>query len=239
MKATLALCALLVAAPAWAGDAWRFEATPYLWAAGMKGDVGVGRIEVDGLEVTFPDIVKSLRAGFMGSLEGRNGDYGFFVDAIYMQMKQKHPASRILLGDVEATATQQAYALAGTWRLDPSVDLFAGARSNFVKAELDLATSALTPAGRSANKSRTWWDGYVGVRGRHALDPRWTLVGYADLGAGESDLTWQVSAGLDYAMSPDAIAKFGVRYFKVEYDKDAFKWDMLSGGLFAGLALRF
>ena len=44
---------LPVAATDRAPDAWRFEAMPYLWGAGMEGDAGVGRLVVSGVEVSF------------------------------------------------------------------------------------------------------------------------------------------------------------------------------------------
>ena len=225
-----------------ANDQWQFEATPYLWAAGMKGDVGVGNIEVEGVEVTFPDIMKSLRAGFMGSLEGRKDRFGFFADAIYMQLHQTHPAPRGFLGDVDAKVTQQVYSIAGSWRVDQGgepIDLFAGVRTNYIKVNLDLSSSAMAPAGRTVDKNRNWADGFVGARIQVPIDARWRVVGYGDFGAGGSDSTWQVLAAVDYAMSPAAAAKFGYRYIKVDYHKDDFLYDMASGGFFAGVGLRF
>jgi opacity protein-like surface antigen len=64
-------------------------------------------------------------------------------------------------------------------------------------------------------------------------------AGYADVGAGESDSTWQVSAGVDYAISPTATTKFGYRYFKVGYQKDDLLWNMASAGLYLGVGVRF
>lgn len=218
---------------------WQFEAMPYLWAAGMEGDAGVGRLLAGGVEVGFDDIRDNLRTGFMGSFEGRRGNFGFYGDAIYMKLHQSHPASRPLFGDVDAKVTQQAYALAGTWRACAEVDLFAGARTNYIKLDFDLSSSALAPQGRSAVRNRDWVDGYIGVRVRHALGERWALTAYADIGKGGSDLTWQVMAGADYAITKDLAAKLGYRYFKVEYDKGDFLYDMASAGAYLGLALRF
>jgi opacity protein-like surface antigen len=221
---------------------WQLEATPYLWAAGMKGDVGVGSLSANGVEATFPDIAKSLRAGFMGSIEGRKDRFGFLVDAIYMQLNQTHPAPHGFLGDVHAKPTQQSYTVAAIWRAVPGeqpVDLFLGARTNYIKLDLDLSSSALAPNGRTVVKSRSWVDGFVGARIRYPVATRWTLVGYADIGAGGSDSTWQFSAGADYAVSPTATAKFGYRLIKADYHKDDFLYDMSSGGLYAGIGLRF
>jgi opacity protein-like surface antigen len=79
----------------------------------------------------------------------------------------------------------------------------------------------------------------IGGRIRYALDPQWTIVGYADIGAGGSDSTWQLAAGLDYAISPTMAARFGYRLLKVDYHRDNFLYDMSSGGLYAGVGMRF
>jgi len=231
----------MFASPAFAAGEWRFEAMPYLWAAGMEGDVGVRQLTAQGAAMSFPDIMKSLRAGFMGSLEGRNGAFGFYADAIYMQLHQKHPATHGFLGDVDAKPTQQAYALAGTWRAIPGeqpVDLFLGIRSNYVKVNLDVSPGAVTP-GRTLDASRTWADGYIGARITIPVGPRWSFTGYADVGAGGSDSTWQAMAGLEYAISPASNAKFGYRYFKVDYHKDDFLWNMATGGPYLGVSFGF
>ena len=239
-----AATALLLAAgfTAHADDGWRFEATPYLWAAGMKGDVGAGQFAANGVEATFPDIMKSLRAGFMGSLEGRAGRGGFYLDAIYMNLDQDRPASHGFQGDVQARVTQQGYTAAATWRAVEGarpIDLFAGARLNDMKLDLDVSPSALAPQGRSVVKSRSWVDGFVGARVIQPIGERWTLTGYGDIGAGGSDSTWQLAAGAEYAFSPGSSAKFGYRLIKVDYHRDNFLYDMSSGGLYAGVAIRF
>ena len=243
MRTILAAISLpFLALGAMAAETWTFEATPYLWAAGMKGDVGIGQLGANGVEATFPDIMKSLRAGFMGSLEARSGRHGFFLDAIYMKLDQDHPAPRGFLGDVQARATQQAYTAAATWRAiegSAQLDLFLGARASDVKLDLKLSSSALAPQGRSGVKSRSWVDGFVGARATFPCGERWTFTGYADIGGGGSDSTWQLAAGAGYAFSPATSAKFGYRLLKVDYHNDDFLYDISSGGAYAGVAIRF
>jgi hypothetical protein len=221
---------------------WQFEFTPYLWAAGMKGDVGIGELSAEGVQTSFSDILKSLRVGFMGTFEGRKDRTGFVVDAIYMQLTQTKPAPLPGFGDVHAKVTQQAYTAAATWRAidgDVPVDLVAGARTNYIKLDLDLAGSVLVPQGRTVVQSHDWVDGFVGARVQYPLAPQWTLVGYADVGGGGSDYTWQAIGGVNYAISPTATAKFGYRYLKIDYHRGDFLYDMATGGFVAGIGMRF
>ena len=220
---------------------WQFEATPYVWFAGMQGDVGIGPVTAEGAHASFGDIMKSLRAGFMGAFEARNDRFGVLVDAIYMQLSQSTPAPAPFLGDIHARPTQQAYTLAALWRVDDAhgVDLVGGVRVNDIRLDLDLSSSALAPQGRSGTQDRSWADAIVGAGTQCAVAPQWTLVGYVDMGGGSSDFTWQALAGANYAVSSTMTAKFGYRYLKVDYHRDNFLYDVATGGPYAGIGLRF
>ena len=47
------------------------------------------------------------------------------------------------------------------------------------------------------------WDAIVGVKGRAGFgaNREWFIPYYADIGTGQSQLTWQASAGIGYAFS--------------------------------------
>ena len=223
-------------------DRWQFEATPYLWAAGMKGDVGIGQLTAEGINTSFSDIFKSLRFGFMGAFEGRKDRFGFLVDAMYMKLSQTKPAPAPGFGDIHAKPTQQAYTLAGTWRAvegNVPVDVVGGLRVNDLKLDLDLSSSVLAPQGRTIVRSRSWVDGFVGARVQYPVAPQWNLVGYLDLGGGGSEFTWQWLGGVNYAISPTTTAKFGYRYLKVDYHHDNFLYDVATGGFYASVGMHF
>lgn len=242
MIAAAGFAASATDALAQAGGRSEFEVMPYLWAAGMQGDAGVGSITAQGVEASFSDIAKSLRAGFMGTFEGRKDRAGFLVDVIYMQLSQTKPAPHNFLGDVHAKPTQQAYTIAGTWRAiegNAPVDILGGIRTNYIKLDLDLSASALAPQGRTIVRSKDWVDGFVGVRAQYPIAPQWALYGYADVGGGGSDSTWQLAAGVNYEISPTATAKFGYRYLKVDYHRDDFLYDIATGGIYLGVGMRF
>jgi hypothetical protein len=45
--------------------------------------------------------------------------------------------------------------------------------------------------------------------------------------------------GTNYAISPTSVAKFGYRQVRVDYHRDDFLFDMVSGGLYGGVAMQF
>jgi hypothetical protein len=62
-------------APAPAGSEWTFTIAPYLWAAGLQGDIGLfGRQPVH-VDMSFGDIFDNLRFGGMVVGEAHNGTW--------------------------------------------------------------------------------------------------------------------------------------------------------------------
>ena len=58
-----------------AGDAWRFEVTPYIFGAGLRGTTGVGQVRAD-IDSSFGDILKHFDSGLMGRRGGAQGARG-------------------------------------------------------------------------------------------------------------------------------------------------------------------
>ena len=56
---------------------WTYEATPYLWFAGVKGDTRVGtRLPAVAVDASFSDLASNLDLGLMGSFEARRQRWG-------------------------------------------------------------------------------------------------------------------------------------------------------------------
>lgn len=88
------------------------------------------------------------------------------------------------------------------------------------------------------SESDTSWDAVVGVRGDVVLADRWSLTYYADIGAGQSDLTWQVLAAVNYQINNFDIV-LGYRYLDWEFD-DFGSFDNLNiSGPFLGAKVKF
>ncbi len=64
LSATLALCVASQRAEAQAvptDEGWRFQLTPYFWAAGVKGDVQIRRLPSLEVDASFSDIIDRSR----------------------------------------------------------------------------------------------------------------------------------------------------------------------------------
>lgn len=244
LLAALALAG--VAGGAQAADAWQFEATPYLWASGMKGDVQAGRLPKTAVDMSFGDILDTLDFGLMGAFEARNGRWGILFDAIYMKVSDSAEASRgPLTVDADAQVEQSMLAGAVAYRVvegKAAVDVLAGLRYTKldVDAKIDASLFNLTGTVKRSG-AKDWVDPYIGARVQLPFADRWTFVGYGDVGGFGvgADFTWQASAGVAYEFSKSVSGVFGYRYFEVDYDNDGFAYDMRNDGVYLGAAIRF
>lgn len=249
-RAALVAGALVAAAPALAESgapgAWQFEATPYLWASGMEGDVQAGRLPKTAVDMSFGDILDTLEFGLMGAFEARKGRWGFLFDAIYMRVSDSAEASRgPLTVDAEAEVEQTMLAGAVAYRAlegKVPVDLVGGLRYTKIDVDAKIDASLFSlPGTVKRSGDLDWIDPYLGVRVQYPLNERWSLVGYADVGGFGvgSDFTWQGVAGVNYEFSKSVVAKFGYRYLRVDYDKDNTLYEMRNDGVYLGAGIRF
>ena len=81
LTATAALVGLLTPATAWAqdDDAWAFDASFYIWAISMKGDMTVMGNTVD-VDVPFSELLEDLSMGLFAKGEARKGRFFGIVD---------------------------------------------------------------------------------------------------------------------------------------------------------------
>ena len=65
--------------------------------------------------------------------------------------------------------------------------------------DLFLELQSLGPGrSRTISESLTAWNGIIGLKGQASLGERWFLAYYVDIGAGESELTWQATGGIGF-----------------------------------------
>ena len=61
------------------------------------------------------------------------------------------------------------------------------------------------------------WDGIVGLQGVRTINDKWYFNYYGDIGAGESDLTFQTKLGFGYQFNKFT-GTFGFRYQRWNFD---------------------
>ena len=245
--------AFIPAAQAAASDVdanqWHLEFTPYIWATGQSGTVGLANGPGNGrsFNQSFSDILGNMDIGGMAAFEARNGRWGLFLDGIYLRVSDRGSISGpngLVSLSANGNVTQQQYSVAGYYRAlegQTTLDALAGIRYNNVSWNVDASlTSPLLPGtvlSQNFSQNYGWVDPIVGVRVRHGFDERWSVVGYADIGGSGagSNLTWQILGGVNYAFRPDVIGKLGYRYSSIYYRSSGFSYDVATSGFYAGV----
>ncbi len=193
-----------------------FPVPPAIVAAGLTA---AGNAEVDG-----GDILKSIEGVFMGTFEMRKGRWGAVTDLIMLNLGQTKTGTKHftiggrVLPTVPGDATLTAdYSLEGfLWTLagqytaidEPghNLNVIAGARYLALDQKLNWAFSgnvgpiALPMRGGTMTADGSVTDFVIGVRGQARLgDSRWFVPYHLDVGAGQSNSTYQAMLGLGYA----------------------------------------
>ncbi|MEC5396702.1 hypothetical protein [Uliginosibacterium sp. H1] len=221
--AALALTALATA-PAHAQtkaadpDAWHWEAAIYLYLPVVSGSTsfptGGGGSNIDVGPVDYTD---ALQAAFMGQIEARKGRWGAWSDLVYYSFQgDRLGASDFTVGRRTISTSSELsvgldatiWTIAGTYALQAPANLptslVFGTRMLNISETLDWRFDSSVPqlSGTSSSSSARQinWDAVVGVKGQYRFgnNQRWSMPYYADVGTGESRLTWQLSAGLGY-----------------------------------------
>ena len=242
---------------AWPANDWRFGVPPKIDANfTLPRRSGPGTISAD-----TGDYFDSLNGAFMGAFEANNGRWGFFTDYLYVDVSGSNSGTRSfslgnvnlpgsVSGNLDVGIKGSAWTIAGEYRLqstkESSVDLLFGARMLDVKPRIsfslngDLGGIPSESRGGSFEVSQTNWDAIIGVKSRWAFGDRlqWYVPLYADIGGGDSRLTWQAAAGIGYSYSWGDIVGMW-RYVRYDFKSDSVIQDLSFNGPVLGVTFRF
>jgi len=219
---------------------WQFRFAPYLWAQSLEGTVGVRGLEGD-VKETFGDIWDDLDFAFMGVFEARHGRWSILTDVNYAELSDNINVHDILLTDADYKMKQFLGNITLNWRAmedtSTTIDLYAGARLNWIDLELNTTSTLGTSASRSGDDF--WADAIIGARFQTNLGSRCFLRVSGDIGAGESDFTWQASAILGWRVNDSCSVGVGYRGLGTDYKNGGFTYDVTAYGPVIGAEWKF
>ena len=186
-------------------------------ALGINNNVFVG----------LDDILNNLNWIIELGMEVRYKRFGFMPDIVAAELSGANYTPGPLFRQAEITATMVNLNLPVYYRLVDkegySFDFVGGARYLSQDTTLTLRGGALGDAlGGTASSELDIevWDGFVGGRVEHDLSDKLFYWIYGDVGAGDSELTWQVWANLGYRFTENLSLAAGYRYMT---------WEVASG----------
>lgn len=218
---------------------WNVRVAGYGWFTALKGDVGV-KGHVAPIDVKFEDIVDKIDMSFMGIVEVGRGRWSFASDLFYAKLSADKTRSDTLYEmEVEQFIGNFVVAYRAMEHTQGFVDVYAGARVNYMSNELYIDRPIL--ADTDVSGSKTWVDPIIGVRFQQGLSEKVFLRGVMDVGGFDvqSDLTWQALAMLGYRLSDSSNIGLGYRGIGTDYTDGGFKYDVISHGLLLGFEHQF
>lgn len=236
----IAVFGIGLAAPAGASepasDEWAFTVTPYLWLPNINGTLKYQWPEDDSdadVGVGPADYFSHLDMLLMLGGEARKGKWSVYADLIFLDFNKadsymKSFGSELIPASVnlgtQTSLTGEEWLLVAGYALveQPSttLDLIGGVRYLNIKASTSWTLSGpiglLPPTGSLESRSEGLWDAVIGVRGQAQLgNGNWSMPYYADIGSGDSSVTWQAMAGATYRWS---WGDTGIAYRHLSYD---------------------
>jgi hypothetical protein len=215
---------------------WEFATIGYAWFASAKGETDViGPVAPVGIDLSFGDVLKAFKFAFMGAAEARRDRVVILGDLTFIHLDAKKGIDirdRDFL-DAELDSRTAEITLVGGYRVvnqeSMAIDLLAGGRLNFFKTTLQLEGPERSAEG---SVKQTWLDPLVAARAQVPLGGKWNFSVYGDLGGiiFGSDVTWQGVATVNCQINRKMHLGAGWRYFKVNYDKGDFLYDVAQSG---------
>jgi opacity protein-like surface antigen len=241
-------------------DEWAFRATLYGWFPAIGGSTAFP-VSTGGtsLNVDADDVLDSLKMAFMGTFEFQRGQWGGLVDWVYADLGADKSGTRNfringqpLAAGINANLSldikTNILTLAGTYSLvenpESTMAVVFGARMLDMEQTLNWSFNGIGPIGiarvGTSEVSETVWDGVVGLKGRVRFgdERRWYLPYYADIGTGDSKLTWQAVLGLGYSFSWGDLA-VAWRYLDYDFDDGSKVESLTFNGVAIGVSFRF
>jgi hypothetical protein len=229
-------------APPQEDSGWHFRVAPYLWLTSVSGTVGAGPLSAD-TDIGARDALSQLTFGAMILTEIGYHRWSLENDVIFAQFQTSKETPGPVFGTLNSTLNQfQWTSLFGYRVLEmkrSTFDLQAGFRMMSLGLDLELTPGLLQGASRSF--LRTWVDPVIGFRYRAHLTDWLFVVARGDIGGfgANSELTWQVFAGVGAQISRWGALIAGYRAIGYEYNQAGFSYDITTYGPVMGFECRF
>jgi len=245
---TAALVISLTPMVACAADTWQFRFTPYLWFAGLKGDVAtIPGAPSAPIDISPSDALNDTETGVMLLFDAKRRGRGVFADFIYTDVRSDEellpdPIRLTLRSVTRTTIFSLAYQHEVFNREQAVVDLLLGARYWKIDSALRFGGGSGLLAGRKVTHDESWIDPMVGLKGRMPLgNSNFYIQGAAGLGGFGlgSDLFYEFNGAIGYQWNKAIGTAVGYRLFDVDYEDGGFLYDATQQGWQLGLTWAF
>ncbi|MGI8397213.1 hypothetical protein ACRYWZ_12595 [Agrobacterium deltaense] len=244
------------------GADWAFQATGYLWATGLNGNISpFRRAPTLHVEKSFSDVMDDLNFGGFLNIWGRYDRFVLSGDLMYVDTTDSKAAGPLPALQIPGLPTLPAGAAidanvdtqefmatlqAGYRIVDAdgfSLDALAGARFWHISNAVAVTASHPLIGSVSATykESFGWVDPVIGARAFFNLTDKLSVQGQVDIGGfgAGADLTWSALATVNYIFTDTLSVSAGYKVLDVDYSDDGYVFDSRLSGPVLGLTYRF
>lgn len=234
----LTLC-LTFAGSCLAEKAWSYSLTPYLWLAGIKGDVAtIPGSPPAPIDIPASDAIADTNISLMFWFDVKKNRHGLFVDFLYSDLRSEEelvpPPVDLLL---RSTSKNFLWTMAYEYELRQTdrglLDLFIGARYWDIDTKLEFGGGLGILEGLTLSHTESWVDPVVGLKGHTMLnDTKFYVSGAAAIGGFDigSELFYDLVLQFGYKWSSQLGTAIGYRYLDVNYDENEFLYKVSQQG---------
>jgi hypothetical protein len=127
-------------------NGWAFVIEPYAWAMGISGTTGVGGFPPMNVDVSSKKLLQNLDWAIFAKGEIRNGRWGVLGDGYYAALSASGELGGNLYQNGSIQMQQALASLALAYRVIDDrrgfLDIYAGARYNYLGVQMDLDTDS-------------------------------------------------------------------------------------------------
>jgi hypothetical protein len=221
----LTLCLSINATTAFAQekspDDWQYDFEVYFWLPTIQPTTFNGT----NLNWSLSDLLRNLDMMAMFNGNARKGKWSLGGDFIYLNLGDTrvinadfvgHP--REFVADLDLRALPftafAGYQIAESQR--NSTDIIGGIRYIYIRIPVKIEGKIID---KSLVPKVITWDGIAGFRGQTEINDQWYFDYYADVGTGQSKITYQGKVGFGYRFNKWT-GTFGYRYLHWNYKSD-------------------
>ena len=216
-------------------DSFRFELTPYLWAASIKGAIATGGEESPPIDSDYNFFsLDNFDGVASATFAARKNQWGFLFDFLYVAFEDIFLEATPLQTTPRLEGTIIEFAGVYTPSSIDNLEFIAGLRQQDITVSLALLN-------QKQEQSVIWIDPFVGIIYTRPLNGSFHISLRGDLGGFgiESDMAVNAEAMFRYQIGNTFSIKFGYRYLKVKFDESNFLYDISLDGFQLGLGIRF
>ncbi len=234
-------------------DTWEFGVAPYGFLTALDGSIAVGNLTA-GFDMDFGDILNNLDFAAFVATAAKKGNFSIYNDFTYAGLSPGGAGPNGLYNQIDLELDMFIWNGVATYRIIETEDFFlelgGGVRFMYLSTEISAHSATLRnrpvlqritglPSYANSTSVNHVWDGVGALRFGYDFSDRWLLRGYGDVGAGDSDLTWQATVNVGYVVNEGTTIFGGYRHLEYEVTQGNLNMNMAFSGPQLGVAIKF